>query len=86
MTMIVSDKLIEQLSAARRDLERAIAEYDSRIAQSRSRSHFSSEAAAIRKELKLDVLLVELNRHLAKIECGKTSRVLLRDPETDLLH
>lgn len=68
MTMIVSDKLIEQLGVARSKLERAMAEYDLRIAQTRSRSHFSDEATSIRKELRLAVLLAELDRHLAKIE------------------
>jgi hypothetical protein len=66
--MIISYQLIEQLSVARGNLERAIAEYDSRVARTRSRSHFSDEALAIRRELKLGVLLAELDRRLATIE------------------
>ena len=54
--MIVDDRLIEQLNAANDELKRARAEYDARIAQTGS-SHFSDTAAAIRRELKLDLLL-----------------------------
>ena len=64
--MIVDDRLMEQLNAANDKLKRAWAEYDARIAQSGS-SHFSDTAAALRRELKLDVLLSELNRCLARI-------------------
>ena len=64
--MIVDDRLIEQLNAANDELKRAWAEYDARIAQTGS-SHFSDRAAAIRRELKLELLLVELNRCLAGI-------------------
>ena len=70
--MIVSDQLIEQLKAARIALERANAEYAAWIERTGS-SHGSDTAAAIRRELKLDLLLLELNRHLAEID-----RVALR--------
>ena len=93
MTMIVTDQLIEQLSVSRSNLERAMAEYDSRIAQTRSRSHFSDEARAIRRELRLGVLLAELERHLAKFERDKLRRDALRSnasshrrSEADSLH
>jgi hypothetical protein len=69
---IVSDRSIEQLKAARIALERANAEYAAWIAQTGS-SHGSDTAAAIRRELKIDLLLLELNRHLAEID-----RVALR--------
>jgi hypothetical protein len=65
--MIVSDRSIEQLKAARIALERANAEYAAWIAQTGS-SHGSDTAAAIRRELKLELLLSELNRHLARID------------------
>jgi hypothetical protein len=65
--MIVSDQLIEQLRAARIALERANAEYAAWIERTGS-SHGSDTAAAIRRELRLDVLLSELNRHLAKLD------------------
>jgi hypothetical protein len=64
--MIVSDQLIEQLTAASDKLKRAWAEYDLRIAEAGA-SHFDDTAAAIRRELKLDLLLSELNRCLARI-------------------
>ena len=64
--MIVSDRSIERLKAARIALERANAEYAAWIAQTGS-SHGSDTAAAIRRELKLDLLLSELNRCLARI-------------------
>ena len=67
--MIVSDQLIEQLKAARIALERANAEYAAWIAQTGS-SHGSDTAAAVRRELKLELLLSELNRHLARIDRG----------------
>ena len=73
--MIVSDRSIEQLKAARIALERANAEYAAWIAQTGS-SHGSDTAAAVRRELKLELLLLELNRHLAEIErrCTSTER------------
>jgi hypothetical protein len=64
--MIVDDRLMEQLNAANDELKRAWAEYDARIAEAGT-SHFSDTAAAIRRELKLDLLLSELNRCLARI-------------------
>ena len=67
--MIVSDQSIEQLKAARIALERANAEYAAWIKRTGS-SHGSDTAAAIRRELKLDLLLSELERHLAKLESG----------------
>jgi hypothetical protein len=67
--MIISDQLLEQLNAARIALERANAEYAAWIKRTGS-SHGSDEAVAIRRELKLDVLLSELNRHLARIDRG----------------
>ncbi len=67
--MIVSDRSIEQLKAARIALERANAEYAAWIAQTGS-SHGSDTAAAVRRELKLELLLSELNRHLARIDRG----------------
>ena len=72
MTMIVSDQLIEQLSAACEKLQRARDAYDARIAQAGT-SHFS-RAATIRRQLNLDVLLTELERHLAKVERVKLRR------------
>ena len=70
--MIISDRSIEQLNAARIALERANAEYAAWIKRTGS-SHGSDTAAAIRRELKLDLLLLELKRHLAEID-----RVALR--------
>lgn len=64
--MIVDDRLIEQLNAARIALERAQDEYAAWIKLTGS-SHGSDTAAAIRRELRLDVLLSELNRCLARI-------------------
>ena len=64
--MIVSDRSIEQLNAARIALERANDEYAAWIKRTGS-SHGSDAAADVRRELKLDVLLSELNRHLARI-------------------
>lgn len=91
--MIGSDQMIEQMCAARDRLVRATAEYDARIAQTRSRSHFSDEAQAIRKELKLGALLAELDHHIAKVARGKLRRYALPFDassyswsETDLLH
>ena len=64
--MIVSDRSIEQLKAARIALERAQDEYAAWIKLTGS-SHGSDTAAAIRRELKLELLLVEVNRCLAGI-------------------
>jgi hypothetical protein len=71
--MIVSDQLIEQLSAARDKLQQARDEYAAWIAQTGS-SHGSNRAAAIRREVKLELLLSELNRHLAKLDAPEASR------------
>ena len=64
--MIVDDRLMEQLNAACDKLKRARAENDARIAQTGS-SHFSDRAAAIRRELKMDLLMAELDRCLARV-------------------
>jgi hypothetical protein len=65
--MIISDQLLEQLNAARIALERAHDEYAAWIKRTGS-SHGSDAAAAARRELKLELLLSELNRHLARID------------------
>ena len=65
--MIISDQSILQLRAARIALERASDQYAAWIKRTGS-SHGSDTAAAMRRELKLDVLLSELNRHLARID------------------
>jgi hypothetical protein len=90
--MSISYQLIEQMCAARDKLVRAIDEYDARIARA-GISHFSDTARAIRKQLRLDVLLTELEHHLAKLERVRLRRdAPLIDAssysrsETDLLH
>ena len=92
MTVMFSDLLIEQMTAARDKLVRAIDEYDSRIAELGT-SHFSDTARVIRRQLKLDVLLIQLERQLAKMERVKLRHDALRSDasshsrsETDLLH
>jgi hypothetical protein len=67
--MIFDDHSIKQLNAARIALERANAEYAAWIKRTGS-SHGSDTAAAVRRELKLELLLSELNRHLARIDRG----------------
>ena len=67
MIISYSDKLMERLNAACDKLQQARNEYDARIAQAGT-SHFSDRAATIRRQLKLDVLLTELECHLAKFE------------------
>jgi len=64
--MIIDDRLMEQLKAANDELKRAWAEYNTWIKRTGS-SDFSDRAAALRRELKLDLLLSELNRCLARI-------------------
>jgi chromosome segregation ATPase len=46
---MTTSQLIEQLNAARAELQEARAEYAAKIAA--ARNHFDSEAAAMRKEL-----------------------------------
>ena len=88
--MIIGD--IEQMCAASDKLVRAMDEYDARIAKAGT-SHFSTEAASIRVELRLAALLAELDLHLAKVARGKLRRYALRldassysRSETDSLH
>lgn len=64
--MIISDHSIKQLNAARIALERAHDEYAAWIKRTGS-SHGSDTAAAVRRELKMDLLLSELNRCLARV-------------------
>jgi hypothetical protein len=63
---IISDLSIEQLNRACDKLKRASEEYDARIAEAGA-SHFSTTAAAIRRELKMDLLRAELDSCLARV-------------------
>ena len=66
-TIIINDQLMEQMCAASDRLVRARAEYDARLKETGS-SHFSDTAALLRRQLRLDVLLKDLERHLARFE------------------